>query len=306
MCISKIHFGHLTMSISNITTAQLRILVAIVDETSFSAAAARIGMTQSGASQAIRVLETALGAKLLERGRGGVVPTEIGRTVLQDARDAVLAIERMQQRCAAAAGLQIGKLRIGSVASAAARILPQVLAPFRRHYPGVQLTMLEGTDREILQWVETGIVDVGLTSETSPEIDSRVIVEDDFLLLVNRYHALSKRRRVKLREIADQSFLMSGSGCEPAIRQLFAASGAAPRVTLTIRDTATLVEMVLQGVGVTLMPELAIPKDERRLRRISLEPRGRRRLLAIMRSGTLPPPVAEKFVRLLSGRIRAR
>jgi DNA-binding transcriptional LysR family regulator len=65
MCISKIHFGNLTMSISNITTAQLRILVAIVDETSFSAAAARIGMTQSGASQAIRVLETALGAKLL-------------------------------------------------------------------------------------------------------------------------------------------------------------------------------------------------------------------------------------------------
>jgi DNA-binding transcriptional LysR family regulator len=80
MCISKIYFDHLTMSISNITTAQLRILVAVVDATSFSAAAARIGMTQSGASQAIRALETALGAKLLERGRGGVVPTEIGRS----------------------------------------------------------------------------------------------------------------------------------------------------------------------------------------------------------------------------------
>jgi DNA-binding transcriptional LysR family regulator len=182
---------------------------------------ARIGMTQSGASQAIRVLEAALGVKLLERGRGGVVPTEIGRTVLQDARDAVLAIERMQQRCAAASGLQIGKLRIGSVASAAARILPQVLAQFRRHYPGVQLTMLEGTDREVLQWVETGIVDIGLTSESSSEIDSRVIAEDDFLLLVNRDHVLSKRRRVKLGEIAEESFLMSGSGCEPAIRQLF-------------------------------------------------------------------------------------
>src|SRR5437867_12802320 len=78
-----------TMTTTNMTLAQLHILTAIAEEASFSAAAARIGMTQSGASQAMRALEAVLGVTLLVRGKGGVVPTEIGRSVLQDAREAL-------------------------------------------------------------------------------------------------------------------------------------------------------------------------------------------------------------------------
>lgn len=290
------------MTTTNITLAQLRILTAIVEEASFSAAAARIGMTQSGASQAMRALETALGVRLLTRHRGGVEPTEIGRSVLCDARDAVAAIERVQQRCAAAAGLAAGRLRVGAVASAATRLLPNVLARFRTAWPAIELALLEGTDREVLDWVETGIVDVGLTPESSAATVVRAIAEDDFVLLVHRDHPLAGAPCARLREIAADDFLMSGSGCEPAIRRLFEAAGTAPRVALTVRDGGALMEMVAQGFGVTIMPELAVPHGDVRLVRIRLDPPARRRLFAVTRRDTAPLPAVEKLVELLLGR----
>src|SRR6476620_9638062 len=158
--ISKIHSGDTYMTITNISLSQLHVLAAVAEETSFSRAAVRLGMTQSGASQASGGLEAVLGVKLFVRGKDGVTPSEIGRGVLRDARDAVRAIERMQQSCSAAKGTLSGNLRIGCVPSAAARLLPQLLARYRRLHPGVKLSLLEGSDHEVLQWVETGIIEI--------------------------------------------------------------------------------------------------------------------------------------------------
>jgi DNA-binding transcriptional LysR family regulator len=292
------------MTITNIGLSQLHILAAVADEASFSGAAARLGMTQSGASQAISSLEAVLGVKLFVRGKNGVAPSAIGRGVLRDAREAVHAIERIQQSCSAAKGTLSGNLRIGCVPSAAARLLPQLFARYRRLHPGVKLSLVEGSDREVLQWVENGIIEIGLTSETSAETRAQLIMQDDFLLLTGRKHALAKRRHVGLRDIAQENFLMSGSGCEPSIRRIFASAKAAPNVVLTVRDTSALVEMVAQGLGVTMMPELAIPQNDRRLSRIPTMPAGRRRLFAVTRQSTPLSPALSAFAGLLLGRKR--
>ncbi|MES0198193.1 LysR family transcriptional regulator [Mesorhizobium sp. M0011] len=288
------------MTITNITLGQLRVLTMIVEDASFSTAATRIGMTQSGASQAMRSLEGVLGVKLLVRGKNGVFPTEIGQAVLQDAREAVLAIERIQQRSAAASGAQTGRLRIGSVASAVERLLPQILARFQRLFPGVELVLLEGTDHEVLEWVETAVVDVGLTSEQSAETVGDVVLEDDFVFLAACDHPLAATARVKLCDLADENFIMSGSGCEPVIRQLFASVNISPKVVLTVRDTAALVEMVSQGIGVTLMPELSTPEGDARVCRIPIVPCVQRRLLVVSLARANRSPAAEKFVQLLA------
>lgn len=290
------------MTITDISLAQLRVLAAIVDEGGFSAAAQRLGMTQSGASQAIRGLESTLGVSLLARRRDGVAPTEIGGRVLEDARAALLAVERVRQLCAAARGGHAGRLRIGSVESAARRLLPPVLARYRRLYPAVEVVLMEGADDEVLAWVEARAVDVGLTSAESPATDGPVIAEDDFLLVVPRAHRFAARAGVAPAEVAGEPFLMSAGGCRPAIDRLFAAAGAAPTVALTVRDSVALARMVAQGLGVTVMPELSIPEDEPGLRRLPLDPPARRRLLALTRRATPPPPVAGPLLEMLSGR----
>jgi DNA-binding transcriptional LysR family regulator len=261
-------------------------------------------MTQSGVSQAIKCLEDALGLQLLARGRNGALPNEIGRAVITDAREAILAIERMQQKCAARKGEHRGQLRIGSVQSASMRLLPPKLAAYQERHRNIDITLMEGTDAEVCEWVENAVVEIGLTAVDSPTTRASLLAEDDFLLVLRRDHRLARRRSVTLREIASEPFLMSASGCEPAIRQIFARANVSPRIAFHVRDAAALVKMAAQGLGVTLMPALAIPENAPGVSRVRLEPRSRRRLLLVTRRDRDLSPVAEGFYQMLVGRAR--
>jgi DNA-binding transcriptional LysR family regulator len=261
--------------------AHLRVLTAVVERGSFSAAAEEIGITQSGVSQSIKQLEAVLGARLLVRGRDGVTTTDVGRAALADARAALQAIERLRQRCSAAKGLQSGHLRIGSVASVAARLLPAPLAEFRRLYPGISVDLIEGIDGEVCEWVENKIVDLGLSGETTASLHATVIARDDFALVVGAKHSLARRRGVQLSDVGHEPFLMSTSGCEPAIRRLFKKAKIDPPIAFRVRDPAALTNMVGQGLGVTIMPRLAIPAGTRSVVCLPIEPREKRRIVAL-------------------------
>lgn len=110
---------------ANVSIGQLRVLVTVIEESSFTAAAKALGLTQSGVSQAVQSLEDAVGVKLVARRREGIELTEIGRLALVEARAALGAVERFRQHCASWAGLDRGTLRIGSVGSAVSRLLPE-------------------------------------------------------------------------------------------------------------------------------------------------------------------------------------
>ncbi len=271
------------MTNTNVSLSHLRVLNAAIERGSFSAAAEEIGITQSGVSQSIKHLEATLGAHLLIRHRDGVAPTELGKAVLADARLALQAIERIRQACSAAKGVPSGRIRLGSISSVAARMLPSILARFRRQYPGVRIDLIEGTDTEIGEWVENAVVDLGLTGETTPNVLASPVAEDDFVLVVGARHRLAGRRSVRLADIAQEPFLMSTSGCEPAIRRVFDAAGINPPIAFRVRDPEALVNMVGQGLGVTIMPQLSIPDRVRGVVCVSIQPRQERRIVAITR-----------------------
>jgi DNA-binding transcriptional LysR family regulator len=257
------------------------VLITVVERGTFSAAAEAIGITQSGVSQSIKQLEAVLGSRLLVRGRDGVTTTDLGKAALADARAALQAVERLRQRCSAAKGLQSGHLRIGSVASVAARLLPQPLAEFRRLYPGISVDLIEGTDGEVCEWVENKVVDLGLSGETIPTLHATVIARDDFALVVGSKHSLARRRGVQLSDLGHEPFLMSTSGCEPAIRRLFKKARIDPPIAFRVRDPAALTNMVGQGLGITIMPRLAIPTGTRAVVCLPIEPREKRRIVAL-------------------------
>jgi DNA-binding transcriptional LysR family regulator len=269
------------MTITNVSLAHLRVLTTVVERGSFLAAAEEIGITQSGVSQSIKQLEAVLGARLLLRHRDGVTTTDVGRAALADARAALQAIERLRQRCSAAKGLQSGHVRIASVSSVAARLLPGPLVEFRRLYPGISVDLIEGTDSEVCEWVENNVVDLGLSGEATPALHSTVIASDDFALIVGSKHILARRRGVRLSDIGHEPFLMSTSGCEPAIRRLFKKARIDPPVAFRVRDPAALANMVGQGLGVTIMPRLAIPAGIRSVVCLPIEPREARRIFAL-------------------------
>jgi DNA-binding transcriptional LysR family regulator len=277
------------MSTSTINVGQLRAFLAVLDEGGFTAAAHKLGLTQSGVSQAVAALEESLGVVLLLRTRGRVAPTAPGAAIQADARAALDAIDRVRNRAQTMTGLQTGRVRVGSVPSAAGRLLPPIVKNFGARYPGIEVVLIEGSDHEVRDWIVGGTVDIGLTAELPRDYDAIPVAEDDLLAIMPKRHKLAQMEKVSPADLADESFVMPNGGAEADIRAMFARQALVPRIAFSVRDPAALLAMVREGVGVSIVPELSVPSGERRLAAIPLDPPARRRLCAVTSRDGLSP-----------------
>lgn len=247
-----------TMS-TNITLTQLRALVAVTDDGGFSAAAERLGVSQSTLSQSIGTLEAALGVSLLARGRNGVAPTAAGQAIESAARRALAAVDRISASAAEARGVTPGAIRLAAVRSAARRLLPPAIAAFRASDPQVEVSLYEGSDLEVGDLVRSGAVDLGLAALSREGLVSEPLMADSFVLVARRGHRLLGRGPVPLGSLDGEPFVMSTDGCEPLIRALLAEEQVVPNVAIRVGDMATLLGMVREGIGVSILPTLALP-----------------------------------------------
>ncbi len=282
----------------NITFTQLRCFVAVAETGGFTSAAQRIHLTQSAVSQAIASLEDALDARLLTRTREGVVVTDMGEAALIEARALLAGAQRLAAVTRASDRLAGATLRIGSVQSAAARLLPGWLKPFRALYPQAGITLHEGTDQEVTDWVLANAVDVGISGTAHPDLDNHIVANDDFVLILPAAHRLAKNASIGLEAIDGERAIFSGGGGEEQLDQALAASGAKPQVLFLARDNSTIFGMVREGIGLTIMPELTLPEDITGLAVRRLTPTLRRDLHASTRKAGLSA-AGQAFLELL-------
>lgn len=278
------------------TLAQLRALIAVVEARGFSEAAERLAMTQSGVSHAVASLETELGVPLLRRARGGPVPTAVGERIVAHAREILNRQEHIRQEAAVAAGFEGGRVRIAAPPSVAGRLLPAMLGDARRRHPGIDVVLFEGSDVEVDCWLRSGVVDLGIVPLPARGLDLHELVSDEMLVVVPAAHRLAGRASVRLREVAAEPFIMSKGGCEPMIRDLYRGAGIHPRVQHEVRDTPTILAMVEEGLGITMMPALALPARHPRLRTLRVDPPARRRLALAALSLDPGSPAVVTFV----------
>lgn len=278
------------MNINNITLSQLRTFVALIESGSFTSAARTLNVTQPGVSHTIAGLERELDVSLVFRGRRGVVPTDMGESVLLHAREVIKVLERMVQEAEASTGLLAGRIRIGSFPSAASRLLPSIIGGFNRRYPEIEVVLMEGTDANVREMIFSRNVDVGFVSLPSDGLETLPVAEDEILALVPTDHALSTMESVDVESIAGEPFIMSRGGCEPLIRSIFRSSGLTPDVRFDVRDMETILALVAEGLGVSLAPKLALPHSLKGVRAIPLHPSVRRKLaLAVHSLETVSP-----------------
>ena len=271
----------------------------MVEHGGFVAASVHLHLSQSAVSHAVKALEQALGAPLLLRGqRGGTVLTAAGAVALAEARVALTAIERMAAGVAEVAGSHrlCGTLRIGVVQSAAVHLLPGWLRQLQADQPGIAVTLHEGTDPEVMEWVLAGVVEVGVTSRTHANLAAQAMRQDDYVVVTPDGHPLAGRSEVGLRELDGQRMLLSGGGCEALIQELLASAGSNPEIVCLVRDNATLASMVAGGLGLTIMSELALPADRRGLNVVALHPPMRRTLHLLTKLQQTQGPMALAFV----------
>jgi len=274
------------------TEAQLRVLVTVADTGGFSPAAAQLSMSQPGVSRAVAALEAELGTALLVRRNGRAAPTPAGERVLLHAREVLARAEAIRQEAAAGGGDYAGRVRLGSFASVSAQLLPGILATLRVRHPGVEVALFEGHDEEVLGWVRERAVDIGVVSRDAPDLDVCPLAADRLVAVLPAGHALAAQPHTTLQQLAAEPFVLSRGGCERLILDTFTAAGQAPQVAFEVHEVSTIVAMVAEGLGVSVVPALSAVAVPPRVALRPLSPVVERRLgLAVPSLADAPPAV---------------
>jgi DNA-binding transcriptional LysR family regulator len=284
--------------------ARLRVFREVVRHGSISAAAEALSFTQPAVSRQIAVLEREAGAQLLERTPRGIRLTEAGRVLLGHA-EAILdrmAIARSQVE--AVASLTGGRLRIGSFQTANATIVPRAIAAFARAHPGVELSLVEATTPTAIAQLRAGEIDVAVVTHVS-ELDAADVelvdlVDDEIFVALPAAHPLANKPKLRLRDLRDETWIEAPGGqSRPQLLSAALAHGFEPRIRFGAEQWVSKQGLVAAGVGVTLIPGLAIAtvRDDIVLR--SLGPDApRRRVVAALPIGYRAPAL-EPFLDLL-------
>jgi DNA-binding transcriptional LysR family regulator len=291
-------------------TGRLRVLCEVVRRGSFSGAAEALSYTQSAVSQAVARLEAEVGAPLVIRDRRGVRPTAAGATLVEHAETILTQIETAEEELAAVLGVRGGRLRVASFPSAGATLMPLAVAIFRRGHPDVALTLAEGEPEEIAPRLRAGEFDLALLFDF-PGVRERVgaglrtvsLLEDPMHVALPADHPLAVKPRLKLADLRDEDWVQTSepSPCARHVVRLCLAAGFEPNVTFESDDYETVQGLVAAGVGVALVPRLALSHVHPRIVVRELSPRSpARKVVAATMAGPGVAPAARTMLRILA------
>jgi molybdate transport repressor ModE-like protein len=282
---------------------RLRILREVIDHGSFSGAADSLAYSQSAVSQAIATLEREAGAPLIERSRGGARPTAAGAALAGHADGILAGIEAAEIVVAAISAGRGGRLRTASFPTAGATLMPQAIAGFRASHPGVELTLAEDEPEQIAPRLRAGEFDLALLFEfkgVGERLDVGIrrfpLFEDPLHLALPVGHRLASRRALRLEDVREESWVQTSeaSPCARHVVRSCHAAGFEPQVSFESDDYQVVQGLVATGVGVALIPELALSttREDIRIRELSPSSPARQVFAATPRAATVTPAVA--------------
>ncbi|WP_295814755.1 LysR family transcriptional regulator [uncultured Deinococcus sp.] len=240
------------------TLAQLRSLIAVADAGGFSEAAAELGVSQSSLSEAVAKLEDVVGRPLLRRSPAGTVVTPAGARVLAHARTAVQAAGDVLLAAQDDRELA-GVLRVASFRSTATHLLPPVLAAFRRDHPAVTVRLLDGeADGGGEAQVRDGQADIALVvGEAMPGLRLTPLLDDEYLFVAPESRG---PQPVTFEELTASALLLPPglNSCHVRVQSYLRPLGISPAAVTEIDQDSVILGMVRHGLGVTVMPRLAL------------------------------------------------
>ena len=247
------------------TLVQLEYIIAVDTYRSFVAAAEHCFVTQPTLSMQIQKLEESIGAKLFDRSRQPVIPTEIGEKIIKQARVILNESKKIAELLQEEKGELSGELKIGVIPTVAPYLLPDVLTTFLKKYPKLQLQIWEYTTERILQELKIGRLDCGILSTPLQEagIDEIPLYYETFVAYVSEKSALYQKKMVTTEEIASEKLWLLNEGhcmrgqvlnlCHYKHNQ-----GASGTFEYNTGSVETLKRMVDINEGLTILPEMSI------------------------------------------------
>ncbi|QDU65920.1 LysR substrate-binding domain-containing protein [Engelhardtia mirabilis] len=243
------------------TVRQLEYVLAVAEHLHFRRAAEACGVTQPALSAQIQTLEELLGVQLFERNRRQVLLTATGRQVVARARDIVSAVDGLFSAVASGREPLVGTLRMGVIPTIAPYLLPRVIPGLRSRFPELRLYLREEFTHLLLERLGSGELDVALLAlPVTGDFEAQLLFNDDFHVALPPDHPLAKRRRLKESDLANEDVLLLEDGhcLRDQALALCGSAGAVENMQMRATSLGTLTQMVAGGLGLTLLPEIAI------------------------------------------------
>ncbi|WP_460068646.1 LysR family transcriptional regulator [Streptomyces sp. YKOK-I1] len=310
-----------------IEARHLRVLRAVAATGSFSAAGRELGCTQPAVSQQMKALEASVGTPLLIRSGREMRLTQAGEALVRHAAGILSGLTAAEEEVAAIAGLRAGRVRLVSFPSGSSTLVPTALAALRADHPGTRVSLEEAEPPESVDALRAGDCDIALAfryarvpgvgagaaegqAEEWDDLVVRPLLTDRLVALVPEGHRLAHTRAVAIGELAAEPWIAGCPRCRGQLVQVCERAGFTPRIDFATDDYPAVVGLVGAGLGVAVLPQLAIESVRPRgARAVTLEPAVRREIVAL----TLPdlaqvPAVAATLERLerAAGHVRPR
>ena len=292
---------------------QLRVLRAVAEHGSFSAAAEALSYTQPAISQQIAALEKRAGTTLVDRGSRGVRLTEAGRALVEHAEVVIARLAAAEAELEAIAGVRGGRVRLSSFPSAGASLLPPAVALFNERHPEVELNFMEREPEEAVQMLRAAELEVALVFKfralSQPEFDRlyegielQHLIDDPMYLALPRDHPAARKSRVRLEDVSDDTWIQNDTTgpCGRLHLAACAAAGFEPRIGFQSDDYNVVQGLIAAGVGVSLLPALALTnvRDDIVVRSLGRKA-PTRRIAAATLAGRYRSPATEAMLDIL-------
>ncbi|KUO12050.1 LysR family transcriptional regulator [Streptomyces sp. DSM 15324] len=298
-----------------IEARHLRVLRAVAATGSFSAAGRELGCTQPAVSQQMKALEASVGTPLLIRSGREMRLTQAGEALVRHAAGILSGLTAAEEEVAAIAGLRAGRVRLVSFPSGSSTLVPTALAALRADHPGTRVSLEEAEPPESVDALRAGDCDIALAfryarvpgagpaegaAEEWDDLVVRPLLTDRLVALVPEGHRLAHTPAVAIGELAAEPWIAGCPRCRGQLVEVCERAGFTPRIDFATDDYPAVVGLVGAGLGVAVLPQLAIESVRPRgARAVTLEPAVRREIVAL----TLPdlaqvPAVAATLERL--------
>ena len=289
----------------NITLRQLRVFQAVAEGRNFSRAGDRIGLTQPAVSRSIVELEAQLGLKLLDRTTREVVLTEAGQSLALRLDRVLDELDQALAEVHGMAGARRGKVRVASSPTLSANLMPACIAECARRDPDIELVLLDRIQQDVLDSVRAGEVDFGVVVEppATDDLHCEAILDDPFCLVMPPGHRLAARASVRWSVLEGEPLVLldHASGSRRLIDEALARHGARCEVRQQVGHPTTAFRMVEQGIGISVMPAMAMPPMGLPALVVRpLVPKVQRSIMLVHRRNRAPAPLAQRVWELIA------
>lgn len=241
---------------------RLRVLCEVARHGSFSAAAESLGYTQPAVSRQIATLEAEVGTTLIRRVPKGAVLTDAGKLLVDRAEAILTYLDDAENELRALAGLEGGRLRMATFASAASSIVPLAIAAFRERHPSVELSVEMADPPESIPRLRAGELDLGLSHDTTdvpPGIELIPLFDDPMYVAMPAGHPLADAPSLRLADFAAEPWMLATTQTCPDSRLFLRAchdAGFEPEIAFQNDDYPAILGFVAAGVGVAMIPDM--------------------------------------------------